>query len=127
MKVAVIELMRSLGGSTVEFVFLGVTYFFPYYFHFQKGPLTTSTQEAGKHSDLFSSSSPLDKGTKSRTKTVLSLFDEEEDKTEDQNSIQAPKKEVGKVSKKAVKVQIFRRIKKSHFMVLVLSCELLKN
>ncbi|XP_023503723.1 WASH complex subunit 2A isoform X2 [Equus caballus] len=62
----------------------------------QKGPLTTSTQEAGKHSDLFSSSSPLDKGTKSRTKTVLSLFDEEEDKTEDQNSIQAPKKEVGK-------------------------------
>nr|XP_008522536.1 PREDICTED: WASH complex subunit FAM21C isoform X4 [Equus przewalskii] len=61
-----------------------------------KGPLTTSTQEAGKHSDLFSSSSPLDKGTKSRTKTVLSLFDEEEDKTEDQNSIQAPKKEVGK-------------------------------
>uniref|UniRef100_F1SDV2 FAM21/CAPZIP domain-containing protein n=1 Tax=Sus scrofa TaxID=9823 RepID=F1SDV2_PIG len=31
-----------------------------------------------------------------RTKTVLSLFDEEEDKTEEQNSFQAPKKEVGK-------------------------------
>uniref|UniRef100_A0A671G563 FAM21/CAPZIP domain-containing protein n=1 Tax=Rhinolophus ferrumequinum TaxID=59479 RepID=A0A671G563_RHIFE len=60
-----------------------------------EGPLTAPTQEAGKHSDLFSSSSLLDKGTKSRTKTVLSLFDEEEDKT-DQNSIQAPKKEVGK-------------------------------
>lgn len=60
--------------------------------------MTVPTQEAGKHSDLFSSSSPLDKGTKSRTKTVLSLFDEEEDKT-DQNSIQVPKKEVGKVSK----------------------------
>jgi len=58
--------------------------------------LTVSTQEAVKHSDLFSSSSPVDRGTKSRTKTVLSLFDEEEDKTEDQNSIQAPKKEVGK-------------------------------
>uniref|UniRef100_A0A671G5F5 FAM21/CAPZIP domain-containing protein n=1 Tax=Rhinolophus ferrumequinum TaxID=59479 RepID=A0A671G5F5_RHIFE len=61
----------------------------------KEGPLTAPTQEAGKHSDLFSSSSLLDKGTKSRTKTVLSLFDEEEDKT-DQNSIQAPKKEVGK-------------------------------
>uniref|UniRef100_A0A8C9KKU6 FAM21/CAPZIP domain-containing protein n=1 Tax=Panthera tigris altaica TaxID=74533 RepID=A0A8C9KKU6_PANTA len=60
------------------------------------GPLTVSTQESVEHSDLFSSSSPLDKGTKSRTKTVLSLFDEEEDKTEDQNSIHAPKKEVGK-------------------------------
>nr|XP_019571726.1 PREDICTED: WASH complex subunit FAM21C isoform X2 [Rhinolophus sinicus] len=62
----------------------------------KEGSLTVPTQEAGKHSDLFSSPSPLDKGTKSRTKTVLSLFDEEEDKTEDQNSIQAPKKEVGK-------------------------------
>uniref|UniRef100_A0ABI7WU72 FAM21/CAPZIP domain-containing protein n=1 Tax=Felis catus TaxID=9685 RepID=A0ABI7WU72_FELCA len=60
------------------------------------GPLTVSTQESVEHSDLFSSSSPLDKGTKSRTKTVLSLFDEEEDKTEDQNTIHAPKKEVGK-------------------------------
>ncbi|XP_059253990.1 WASH complex subunit 2A-like isoform X3 [Mustela nigripes] len=60
------------------------------------GPLTVSAQEAVKHSDLFSSSSPVEKGTKGRTKTVLSLFDEEEDKTEDQNSIQAPKKEVGK-------------------------------
>ncbi|KAM5241197.1 WASH complex subunit 2-like isoform 9-T9 [Hipposideros larvatus] len=62
----------------------------------KEGSLTVSTQIAGKHPDLFSSSSSLDKGTKSRTKTVLSLFDEEEDKTEDQNSIQAPKKEVGK-------------------------------
>uniref|UniRef100_A0A5G2QL44 FAM21/CAPZIP domain-containing protein n=1 Tax=Sus scrofa TaxID=9823 RepID=A0A5G2QL44_PIG len=61
----------------------------------KEGPLNVSTQEAAKHSDLFSSS-PLDKGTKSRTKTVLSLFDEEEDKTEEQNSFQAPKKEVGK-------------------------------
>lgn len=61
--------------------------------------MTVSAQEAVKHSDLFSSSSPVEKGTKGRTKTVLSLFDEEEDKTEDQNSIQAPKKEVGKVSK----------------------------
>ncbi|XP_032693486.1 WASH complex subunit 2A isoform X2 [Lontra canadensis] len=60
------------------------------------GPLTVSAQEAVKHSDLFSLSSPVEKGTKGRTKTVLSLFDEEEDKTEDQNSIQAPKKEVGK-------------------------------
>ncbi|XP_008053412.1 WASH complex subunit 2A-like isoform X2 [Carlito syrichta] len=60
------------------------------------GHLTRSAQEAVKHSDLFSSSSPLDKGTKGRTKTVLSLFDEEEDKTEDRNSIQAPQKEVGK-------------------------------
>lgn len=34
----------------------------------------------------------------SRTKTVLSLFDEEEDKTEDQSSFQALRKEVGKVS-----------------------------
>ncbi|XP_059959035.1 WASH complex subunit 2C-like isoform X12 [Mesoplodon densirostris] len=62
----------------------------------KEGSLNVSTQEAAKHSDLFSASSPLDRGTKTRTKTVLSLFDEEEDKTEDQNSFQAPKKEVGK-------------------------------
>ncbi|XP_026302542.1 WASH complex subunit 2A-like [Piliocolobus tephrosceles] len=62
----------------------------------KEGLLTRSAQEVVKHSDLFSSSSPLDKGTKARTKTVLSLFDEEEDKMEDQNSIQAPQKEVGK-------------------------------
>uniref|UniRef100_A0A2K5KZT5 FAM21/CAPZIP domain-containing protein n=1 Tax=Cercocebus atys TaxID=9531 RepID=A0A2K5KZT5_CERAT len=62
----------------------------------KEGLLTRSAQEAVKRSDLFSSSSPLDKGTKARTKTVLSLFDEEEDKMEDQNTIQAPQKEVGK-------------------------------
>nr|XP_031538244.1 WASH complex subunit 2C-like isoform X14 [Vicugna pacos] len=62
----------------------------------QEAPLNVSTQEAAKHSDLFSPPSSLDKGAKSRTKTVLSLFDEDEDKTEDQNSFQAPKKEVGK-------------------------------
>ncbi|KAK2098308.1 WASH complex subunit 2C [Saguinus oedipus] len=63
----------------------------------KEGLLTRSAQEAVKHSDLFSSSSPLDKGTKARTKTVLSLFDEEDDKMEDQNTIQAPQKEVGKL------------------------------
>ncbi|XP_006147754.2 WASH complex subunit 2C isoform X2 [Tupaia chinensis] len=62
----------------------------------QKGLLTVSAQEAVKHSDLFSSSSSLDKGTKGRTKTVLSLFDEEEDKTEDQNSTRAPQKDTGR-------------------------------
>ncbi|XP_054221843.1 WASH complex subunit 2A isoform X17 [Homo sapiens] len=62
----------------------------------KEGLLTRSAQETVKHSDLFSSSSPWDKGTKPRTKTVLSLFDEEEDKMEDQNIIQAPQKEVGK-------------------------------
>ncbi|XP_033064777.1 WASH complex subunit 2A [Trachypithecus francoisi] len=62
----------------------------------KEGLLTRSAQEVVKHSDLFSSSSPLNKGTKARTKTVLSLFDEEEDKMEDQNTIQAPQKEVGK-------------------------------
>ncbi|XP_065778858.1 WASH complex subunit 2-like isoform X3 [Muntiacus reevesi] len=62
----------------------------------KEGCLNVPTQETAKNSDLFSSSSPLDKGTKSRTRTVLSLFDEEEDKTEDQNSFQAPKKEIGK-------------------------------
>uniref|UniRef100_A0A4W2EQG1 FAM21/CAPZIP domain-containing protein n=1 Tax=Bos indicus x Bos taurus TaxID=30522 RepID=A0A4W2EQG1_BOBOX len=61
-----------------------------------EGSLNVPTQETAKNSDLFSSSSPLDKGTKSRTKTVLSLFDEEEDKTEDQSSFQALRKEVGK-------------------------------
>ncbi|XP_065750025.1 WASH complex subunit 2-like isoform X7 [Phocoena phocoena] len=62
----------------------------------KEGSLNVPTQEAAKHSDLFSASSPLDRGAKTRTKTVLSLFDEEEDKTEDQNSFQALKKEVGK-------------------------------
>ncbi|XP_036211820.1 WASH complex subunit 2A-like isoform X6 [Myotis myotis] len=61
----------------------------------KEGPLTVSTQEAAKHSDLFSSSS-RDKGTKSRTQTVLSLFDEEEDKTEDQCSTLSLKKDIGK-------------------------------
>ncbi|XP_045426627.1 WASH complex subunit 2C-like isoform X12 [Pipistrellus kuhlii] len=61
----------------------------------KEGPLSLSTKEAVTHSDLFSSSSQ-DKGTKSRTKTVLSLFDEEEDKLEDQCGIQSLKKEVGK-------------------------------
>uniref|UniRef100_A0A8B9Y3K0 FAM21/CAPZIP domain-containing protein n=1 Tax=Bos mutus grunniens TaxID=30521 RepID=A0A8B9Y3K0_BOSMU len=61
-----------------------------------EGSLNVPTQETAKNSDLFSSSSPLDKGTKSRTRTVLSLFDEEEDKTEDQSSFQALRKAVGK-------------------------------
>ncbi|KAJ8790131.1 hypothetical protein J1605_004714 [Eschrichtius robustus] len=68
----------------------------------KEGSLNVSTQEAAKHSDLFSASSPLDRGTKTRTKTVLSLFDEEEDKTEDQNSFQALKKEVGKLLEPSV-------------------------
>ncbi|KAF6109640.1 hypothetical protein HJG60_010881 [Phyllostomus discolor] len=62
----------------------------------KEGPLIVSAQEVVKHSDLFSSLPVLDKGTKSRTKTVLSLFDEEEEKTEDHYSIQPLKKEVGK-------------------------------
>ncbi|XP_045697772.1 WASH complex subunit 2C-like isoform X6 [Phyllostomus hastatus] len=62
----------------------------------KEGPLIVSAQEVVKHSDLFSSLPGLDKGTKSRTKTVLSLFDEEEEKTEDHYSIQPLKKEVGK-------------------------------
>lgn len=74
--------------------------FFPGGFHFQEGPLTVSAQEVVKHSDLFSSLPGLDKGAKSRTKTVLSLFDEEEEKTEDHYNIQPLKKEVGKVSRR---------------------------
>lgn len=98
--VAVTELLRSLGQGSHSGTFISVCYLIFCCFYFQGGPLTVSAQEAVKHTDFFSSSSLVDKGTKSRTKTVLSLFDEEEDKTEDQNSIQAPKKEVGKVSKK---------------------------
>lgn len=62
----------------------------------KEGPVTTSAQEAIRHSDLFSPASPLDKGTKGRTKTVLSLFDEEEDKMEDPDSTRDPQIEVGK-------------------------------
>ncbi|XP_007936815.1 WASH complex subunit 2A-like [Orycteropus afer afer] len=62
----------------------------------KEGPLTISVQAPVKHSDLFSSSSPSEKGAKGRTKTVLSLFDDEDDKTEDQSSTQAPEKEVEK-------------------------------
>ncbi|KAM4852036.1 WASH complex subunit 2A-like isoform 2-T2 [Thomomys bottae] len=61
----------------------------------EKEGLLSSSQEANRHSGLFSSSSPLDKGAKSKTKTVLSLFDEEEDKMEDENTC-VPQKEVGK-------------------------------
>ncbi|KAM5323578.1 WASH complex subunit 2C isoform 3-T3 [Glossophaga mutica] len=64
----------------------------------KEGPLTVSAQEVVKHSDLFSSLPGLDKGAKSRTKTVLSLFDEEEEKTENYYSIQPLKKEVEKSS-----------------------------
>ncbi|XP_052030589.1 WASH complex subunit 2 isoform X2 [Apodemus sylvaticus] len=56
----------------------------------QEGLLPASDQEAGGTSDLFSSSSPLDKGAKGRTKTVLSLFDEDEDKGEDESNTCAP-------------------------------------
>ncbi|XP_006874675.1 PREDICTED: WASH complex subunit FAM21A [Chrysochloris asiatica] len=49
---------------------------------------------AVEHSDLLSS--PLEKGPKGRTKNVLSLFDEEEDKTEDESRIRAPQTEAGK-------------------------------
>lgn len=101
--VAVTELMKSLEAlpsPSTSSICVFRCYLFFYCFHFQEGPLTVSTQESGKHSDLFSSLSPVDRGTKSRTKTVLSLFDEEEDKTEDQNSVHAPKRELGKVSKK---------------------------
>ncbi|XP_076980695.1 WASH complex subunit 2A isoform X3 [Tamandua tetradactyla] len=59
-------------------------------------PLTRSAQETVQHSGLFSSPSPLVKGAKDRTKTVLSLFDDEDDKTEAQNSIHTLQKEVGK-------------------------------
>ncbi|XP_008268089.1 WASH complex subunit 2 isoform X5 [Oryctolagus cuniculus] len=62
----------------------------------KEGLLTMSAHEAAKHSDFFSSSSALDRGTKGRSRTVLSLFDEEEDKTEEQSSIPAPQKEVAK-------------------------------
>lgn len=62
----------------------------------KEGLLTTSTQEVIAHSDLFSPVTPLDKGTTVRTKTVLSLFDEEEDKMEGPDSTRAPQTEVGK-------------------------------
>lgn len=56
----------------------------------KEGLLPISDQEAGGPSDIFSSSSPLDKGAKGRTKTVLSLFDEDEDKVEDESNTCAP-------------------------------------
>ncbi|KAM6184853.1 WASH complex subunit 2-like [Rhynchocyon petersi] len=59
-------------------------------------PLAISTKTAIKHSDIFPSSSTLEKEARGRKKTVLSLFDEEEDKTQDQSSIQLPQKEVQK-------------------------------
>lgn len=62
----------------------------------EEGLLTVSAHEAAKHSDFFSSSSALDRGTKGRSKTVLSLFDEEEDKTEEQSSVPALQNEVAK-------------------------------
>ncbi|KAM9197662.1 WASH complex subunit 2A isoform 10-T10 [Dugong dugon] len=61
----------------------------------KEGPLAASAQAAVKHSDLFSSSPPSEKGAKGRTQTVLSLFDEEGDKTKDQSNVRAPRKEVG--------------------------------
>ncbi|XP_008835945.1 WASH complex subunit 2C isoform X2 [Nannospalax galili] len=60
------------------------------------GLWTASDQEAAGHSDLFSSTSPLDKGAKGRSKTVLSLFDEEEDKMGDVNNVSVPQNEIGK-------------------------------
>ncbi|XP_021512732.1 WASH complex subunit 2C isoform X2 [Meriones unguiculatus] len=62
----------------------------------KEGLLTENDQEAVGPSDLFSSSSPLDKGSKGRTKTVLSLFDEDEDKVEDQNTTCVPQDELEK-------------------------------
>lgn len=62
----------------------------------KEGLLMENDQEAVGPSDLFSSSSPLDKGSKGRTKTVLSLFDEDEDKVEDQNTTCVPQDELEK-------------------------------
>ncbi|XP_028609292.1 WASH complex subunit 2C isoform X2 [Grammomys surdaster] len=56
----------------------------------KEGLLPASDQEVGGPSDIFSSSSPLDKGAKGRTRTVLSLFDEDEDKVEDESNTCAP-------------------------------------
>nr|XP_044993166.1 WASH complex subunit 2C isoform X5 [Jaculus jaculus] len=61
----------------------------------KEGILTISAQEAIGHSDLFSSSL-LGKGTKGRSKTVLSLFDEEESTVEDENTMSAPHSELEK-------------------------------
>ncbi|KAM5236498.1 WASH complex subunit 2A-like [Ctenodactylus gundi] len=60
--------------------------------------LSRAAPEAAEHSNLFSPASPLDRGARGRTKTVLSLFDEEEDRTEDQDRTPAPQKEAGKGS-----------------------------
>lgn len=64
----------------------------------KEGLLPASDQEAGGPSDRFSSTSPLDRGAKGRTKTVLSLFDEDEDKVEDESNTCAPQAGLGKVS-----------------------------
>ncbi|XP_031238910.1 WASH complex subunit 2C isoform X2 [Mastomys coucha] len=62
----------------------------------KEGLLPASDQEAGGPSDIFSSTSPLDRGAKGRTKTVLSLFDEDEDKVEDESNTCAPQAGLGK-------------------------------
>ncbi|XP_028719860.1 WASH complex subunit 2C isoform X6 [Peromyscus leucopus] len=61
----------------------------------KKEALFTASDQEAVGPDLFSSSSPLDRGTKGRTKTVLSLFDEE-DKVEDQSNTCVPQKELEK-------------------------------
>ncbi|KAK2507078.1 hypothetical protein MC885_018268 [Smutsia gigantea] len=53
----------------------------------KEGPLTLSSQEAAKHSDLLSSSSPLDKGTK----RFLAYMMRKRIK-QDQSSIQVPRR-----------------------------------
>ncbi|XP_006897776.1 PREDICTED: WASH complex subunit FAM21C-like isoform X2 [Elephantulus edwardii] len=59
-------------------------------------PVAISTKPAVKFCDTLTSSSSLDKEAKGRIKTVLSLFDEEEDKTQEQSNILSPQREVQK-------------------------------
>lgn len=53
----------------------------------------------------------MDKGAKGRTKTVLSLFDEDEDKGEDESNTCAPQDGLEKVSREQdmCKVQVTQR------------------
>lgn len=62
-------------------------------------PFAATSSEPASSSDLFATSAPaLEKDVKTQARKVLSLFEEEEERLEDDDGIKNAQKEIGVVS-----------------------------
>lgn len=77
-------------------IFLCVVFVF---FFFLVEPFAATSSEPASSSDLFATSPPaLEKDVKTQARKVLSLFEEEEERLEDDDGIKNAQKEIGVVS-----------------------------